>query len=302
MTTENNSRSNYLPRRRVSPTLWVVAGLAVVTFWVWLGLTGSPQATAQVGRPPTGEEAEFLPVIQRPLPTPTPTPIPQCIDFFDDFSDPLSGWPEIDDDAALIEYTGSEYRILTRLEAILYAVGSPVCDWELYSAETLIHWSGDQSGNAYGVVFGIANDFSEYYLAVISSDTQQAQMIHIYPGGYSASDFFFQPAINPGSGNNLVKVSLTNPFGYIGATVTVNGSPIFLDWVTEISGPTGSGVFSASYADDSSSDARFDNYQTADTPNQPERSFSGAGSPPPATAGWTHYQGPPPFALRWVAP
>lgn len=79
----------------------------------------------------------------------TPTP------FFDDFSDPMSGWPRsLENPAYAMAYVGGEYQILAKQTGLVFVSLAPVqmqSDWIRISVKARRASGG---GLAYGVVFG----------------------------------------------------------------------------------------------------------------------------------------------------
>ena len=121
---------------------------------------GQLLATDQIGMPRVGRcdigayeyQGEFHQIF---LPTCLKN---YCPDFFDDFSNPLSGWPIAEDDYVRFGYLGGEYQILTKKAGFFYLFNSPSCDRENYVAEVDARWVG-APGSGYGIVFGIDGDF-----------------------------------------------------------------------------------------------------------------------------------------------
>lgn len=85
----------------------------------------------------------------------TPTP------FYDDFSDPMSGWPRSSDNPAYtMAYVGGEYQILARQSGLVFVSLAPVqmqSDW-IRIRVTARRAAGGAS--AYGIVFGGANMYA----------------------------------------------------------------------------------------------------------------------------------------------
>jgi hypothetical protein len=95
-----------------------------------------------------------------------------CSDFFDDFSNPDSGWYVWEDETAKWEYLDGEYRILSKDDyfEFYYAI-PPTCGSEHYSVEVDVRWLGEP-GYSYGILFGIVGDLNQYYIFDVNTDSQ----------------------------------------------------------------------------------------------------------------------------------
>ncbi|MBC7257616.1 MAG: S8 family serine peptidase [Chloroflexi bacterium] len=120
--------------------------------------TPTPTRTATATAPPTPTRTAvappqcYLPRVARNYRYPvggTPTP------FFDDFSDPMSGWPRSADNPAFaMGYVGGEYQILARRSGLVFVSLAPVqmqSDWVRIRVQARRAGGGEP---AYGVVFG----------------------------------------------------------------------------------------------------------------------------------------------------
>jgi uncharacterized repeat protein (TIGR01451 family) len=178
-----------------------------------------------------------------------------CGNFFDDFSNPASGWPVGEDSNVRIEYLNGEYRILNKNGGYLFR--APTCPRQNYSVEADARWGGT-TGYSYGLIFGVTGGFSQYYLFEINADNQGFDLYRtdasgdtqLVPPTYSS-------AIHSGTASNHLKV-------------TRNGSQIILEvngrvlgtWTDgTITGLTSSGLASWAYSDVPNADARFDNFR-----------------------------------------
>ncbi|MCK4826766.1 hypothetical protein KA005_64120, partial [bacterium] len=78
-----------------------------------------------------------------------------CLDIFDDFSSPSTGWYTSENETGKMEYLDGEYRILI-IDALndFYHAGPHTCARENYTVEVDARWVGEPGGS-YGILFGI---------------------------------------------------------------------------------------------------------------------------------------------------
>jgi hypothetical protein len=188
-----------------------------------------------------------------------------CDDFFDDFSDSASGWPIISIPDLLTQYLNGEYRIRTDEENQFFPIPSPTCAHQYYEVEADIRWVGPP-GESYGIMFGLTQDQSEYFLFAISTTTQSFELLHFSPGEYGIYGPFPSTAINPGNGSNHLKAIVRNDPLLGDVSLEINGVHVGDYFVPDFpAGSTSSGVFSRSRQFDPVSDARFDNFSVTVT-------------------------------------
>jgi uncharacterized repeat protein (TIGR01451 family) len=179
-----------------------------------------------------------------------------CRDFFDDFSNPNSGWYTGEDNEGRIEYLNGEYSVLVKPEGYYWILGAPTCDRENYSVEVAARWSGN-SGASYGLVFGIKGDFESFYSFEVNSDNQEYAFFHYDSSGWKwISKAVYPPAINPGSGVNYLKVTRSGDV----IILEVNGTVLGYWHGETITGASGTGLIVSTYSDLANAEARFDNY------------------------------------------
>jgi uncharacterized repeat protein (TIGR01451 family) len=180
-----------------------------------------------------------------------------CPDFFDAFQNPNSGWLVVDDADLQTEYVGEEYRMLGKDPDYIYFIKAPTCKRENYTVEADARWVGN-TGYGYGLLFGLVDDFSQFYMVIINSDYQIYSLYYYDPNGYNAIvSNYTSYAILPGANTNHIKV-------------TREGSKITL-WInnvqqgqwadSRISGLTSVGLVNVPYDDLANADARFDNFR-----------------------------------------
>jgi hypothetical protein len=183
-----------------------------------------------------------------------------CPDFYDDFSNPASGWFVVDADWVRAEYLSGEYRILIKPADYSGFFSAPACTRQNYTAEVYARWAGN-SGTGYGLVFGIVGQFERFYLFLVNTDLQQYTLLR-----YDGADAW--TAIRPWTNSSAIHGGASqNQLGIIrdGSTIRliVNGLWVDLFGDATISGATRAGVAVASYMDLPNADARFDSFRMA---------------------------------------
>jgi hypothetical protein len=184
----------------------------------------------------------------------------ECPDFFDDFSDPDSGWFIGEDGTGQAEYLkgSGEYNVLVKPANYYWILKAPTCDQINYTVEVDAHWSGN-SGASYGLVFGVKGDFEQFYSFEVNSDYEQYTLYRYGPDGWTVivPNTYVYRTINPGAMANHLKATRD------GDTITleVNGTVLGTWFDDTITGSSGSGLIVSSYSDLSNAEARFDNYK-----------------------------------------
>lgn len=194
-----------------------------------------------------------------------------CTDFFDDFSDPSSGWYTGEDSEGKFEYVNGEYSVLVKPENYYWLLGAPACDQLSYTAEVDVRWAGN-TGASYGLIFAIQGDFEKLYSFEVNSDYQE-WILYSYESGTWIDQFYSSsPAIHPGWETNHLKIYyvvdaiLPVQSGIVLAqdkvVLEVNGTIVQEVYVTSVGSDnkTGSGLIVGSYSDLEEAEARFDNF------------------------------------------
>jgi predicted outer membrane repeat protein len=185
-----------------------------------------------------------------------------CPDFFDDFSDPASGWAVVDDTYVRSEYLDGEYRVLTKQAGYFYLFSAPTCDRRSYVVEADARWVGSP-GSGYGLMFGLIGDFEEFYLFDINTDYKRFRLLRADPTDWTVVvPITDAPAIKGGTASNHLKVTRDGDQ----ITLEVNGTVLGTWTEGSITGLTGSGVVSSPYSSEPVSDARFDNFRVTRLP------------------------------------
>lgn len=182
-----------------------------------------------------------------------------CPDFFDDFSNVQSGWPIDEDSYVKTEYLNGEYRVQSKQDGFLFLFRAPTCDRENYTVSVDARWAGSP-GSSYGLIFGLSDDFSNYYLFDVNTDYQQFRFYRRSSSGFSQIVApTYASAINTGSSSNHLEVSRNGSQ----ITLLINGSVLGTWYDSVITGKGGVGLVSSPYLDYPVSDARFDNFYIA---------------------------------------
>ncbi len=207
-----------------------------------------------------------------------------CSPYRDDFDNPGSGWPVVDEADLFTAYEGGEYRVLVS-ENNGYLILSPACERIDYEVETAVRWAGEPSGS-YGLIFDVSADFDWFYLFEVNTDYQQYRLLHVTPGGYeSVVGPTYSATINSGlAGNHL----LVRREGQT-LVLVINGAQLG-SWSRPAStAPMGVGLVVSAYSN-VDADARFAFFATrpldsgltgAPAPATPHRLPAGLGAPSP---------------------
>jgi hypothetical protein len=220
-----------------------------------------------------------------------------CPDFFDDFSNPASGWEVVDDSYVRTEYLNGEYRILTKQSGYFYLFRAPTCDRRNYIVEADARWVGTP-GSSYGLIFGVTSGFEQYYLFDMNTDYKQFRLLRGDSGGFTeVVPITDAPAINGGTASNHLKVTRDGDQ----ITLEVNGTVLGTWTEGTIGGLTGAGLVTNPYGSIPTSDARFDNFSMT--------SLSGSAASAPEPSGVTAeerelsapgaWRDPAPVVLGW---
>ena len=180
-----------------------------------------------------------------------------CSDFFDDFSDPDSGWYVWEDETARWEYLDGEYRILSKDAYFeFYYATPPTCRSENYSVEVDSRWVGEP-GYSYGILFGIVGDFDQYYIFDVNTESQDYGLWYFNGTEYIILVPFTESEhVYPGNASNHLKVTKYKEQ----ITLEINGYLLGTWTDYYLSGTTYPAIMSSPYEEIPFSDARFDNF------------------------------------------
>jgi hypothetical protein len=130
-----------------------------------------------------------------------------CWNFYDDFSRASSGWAVGEDEDVRSEYLNGEYRVLTKNDDYYYMFMAPAsCTRQYYQVEFDARWVGEP-GYSYGIVYGINDDWSEYYLFGVNSEYQILDLYQIRDGFIWELSHRYSSAIRTGANTNHLKVT-----------------------------------------------------------------------------------------------
>lgn len=186
--------------------------------------------------------------------------------YFDDFSDPTSGWPITDNTALRTEYLNGEYKVATRQAGYLFLFRPPRCPFAAYGVEMDFRWD-NTTGSNIGLLFGIVGDFSEYYYVALNTDDQVMQVFRRDAAGlYSVTPLFHNiPLITNGPTSNHIELSKDwppSPYSHL----TVNDYSLTLGWGIVWAEGTDVGFALSPYSQLPFTDARIDNFRVTGRP------------------------------------
>lgn len=193
---------------------------------------------------------------------------------FDDFSDPGSGWPEVDETDYSTAYVGGEYRIFVKSPNQGGGAMHPHFRCVDCVLEVDARYAADAYG-AYGLSFGITEDDESFYLFVIREDLPGEPPYYeiwkviggVEPDGplYTAAS----PHINPGQSTNHLRVVREGE----DIRVYINGEHVITVPDDDIIGLFGVGLLAGS-GEISGVDVRFDNFFASTIPSNSKNAFT----------------------------
>lgn len=243
----------------VSTATVTATSTPVMTATVTVTATPMTTATVTATATPTSRDL-YLSLIERaPIPTatptvtPSPTPDPECNAYFDDFSNPNSGWGSRDTAIYSRNYIANEYQIVVKQPEYIIFVASPAGPNSAYTLEADLHWAGTP-GFTYGLLFGITES-GNFYLLEVAPDLQE-YAISYWPANNDPSLITSgaSGAIRTGNGVNHLEIRTNGSQQdfYINETYVTTTN-------VNDSGVRYTGI-SASALNPANVDARFDNY------------------------------------------
>ena len=193
----------------------------------------------------------YLPIILRNL----------CSNFFDDFSDPASGWDVVDDEYEHTEYLNGEYRVAPKQIGPVYYYPAPTCSRQDYVVEVDTRWASTPGGS-YGILFGALGDYTRFYTYDIDTDWQEFSVWRADPSGWTEIvPWTYSSAINAGTSSNHLKLTRDD----ILITLEVNGVVLGTWSDDSITDSTYVGVMTDPYYEQPTYDVRFDNFSVTGT-------------------------------------
>ncbi len=136
----------------------------------------------------------FLPIILNP-----------CEDrYLDDFSDTGSGWPTNSSSNTQVEYLGGEYRILLKT-ADSWAAARPTVKGSDFRVAVDVRNVTGMDGT-YGILFGLADDWSQFYTVEIGLDGFYRIWRYSSSGSWTLLEFDSSSHINSGTASNRLQI------------------------------------------------------------------------------------------------
>jgi hypothetical protein len=200
-----------------------------------------------------------------------------CRDYFDDFSDNTSGWPQINDPYVMAGYWNDMYLVHSKQAGYIYLFEAPHCHHQQYMVEVKARWSeSNLEGSSYGLIFGITGDYESYYLFDLNPRWRQFRLLRRDPSGWSVVvPITGSSAINDTTSWNTLSAYL---FGHsIG--LEINGQTLGVWSIPEIKFATGSGIASAPYSNYPQSRAWFDDFKIINIQNSSVNQCSSSDNP-----------------------
>jgi len=124
---------------------------------------------------------------------------------FDDFSNPNSGFPNIDTSFNTYQYVNGEYQILNKTSNVLGAVAQGY-KLDEFEYEISMRRVGSAKGS-YGIVYWLDDTWSNYAILMITPDTKELSVYSYQEStGYTLRSYTNCDQINTGNGTNQVRM------------------------------------------------------------------------------------------------
>ncbi len=177
--------------------------------------------------------------------------------FIDDFSDPSSGWPVADTGSVIYRYLQNEYNIYHR-DTDRWAGASRGDVWNqsryLEVEGRIAHETG-----AWGLLFGVNEDWSDFFVFEISPHDQHWFVLHFEASeGWQLISYGQSHLIQPGNAPNTLALSTQSTPNFL--TFVINGTPFWNIYITDRVGLVG--LSGASFA--AATDIRYHTYTFVD--------------------------------------
>jgi photosystem II stability/assembly factor-like uncharacterized protein len=199
--------------------------------------------------------------------TPTRTPTTTYL-YFDDFSNPSSGWPVDDDGDRRVGYLNGQYQILARRTNYAFNV-TPNFRCTDCTIDVQGRFASSVYG-AYGILFGITDDWDKYLFRV--NGNQEYSLRKTTAGSWeTVVDWTWSPHVNAGQSANRLRAVRH------GSQIVLYANEQYLTTVTDGSfmGSLRVGLTASAFSNPNV-DARFDNFAV----------YPVAGSPASSGLGW----------------
>ena len=193
--------------------------------------------------PPPGAFQVYLPCINK---TCSPS-------YYDNFSNPASGWSIADSPEVRYEYLNGEYRILVKRN-YLSAVTRTGFTMSDYVVEVDARNDSMVNGS-YGLIFGASNDWSQFYVFEIDTDWHYAILRADGSSGWWVLAEGSSLSIEPGIGINKLKIERK------GSQIWAYSNGHLLNILTDgtFTGARYAGLIASTFSQPNV-DARFDNF------------------------------------------
>jgi hypothetical protein len=189
-------------------------------------------------------------------PTGTPTRPPACaVSFFDNFSNPNSGWPQWDDDDSSGGYVSGEYRILVNAPNSGY-VASPDFRCLDPTLDVDARYASANYGY-YGLLLSTGDTLDEYYELLVTESGYYQVAKRVGGQRHTLVDWSTFAHINRGQDSNHLR--LTRDGSQISAYINDHHATTLSDG--SLVGPFKPNLVSGAF-DTGSVDVRFDNFGT----------------------------------------
>ena len=208
-------------------------------------------AFRQVSVPPKAIKQDFvqvMPSVYLPIVTRK-----ACQSYFDDFSDPNSGWPNFENENKRYDYIDGEYEILVK-NADSWAGASPDFLAAEYQVGVEVHSTSGVIGS-HGIIFGLTEDWSGFYTFEIDPEGYYTIWKYSENGGWKNLFVKYSPVINKSTELNRIMVRR------VGTLIEVYANENLLTSITDKT-YTDLGYFGliVSSFDEINVKARFDNF------------------------------------------
>ncbi|MCP5094062.1 MAG: LamG domain-containing protein, partial [Chloroflexi bacterium] len=171
--------------------------------------------------------------------------------YMDDFSNVGSGWPTGNDGVRQLEYVGGEYRMLVKSADSWVAVRPGIKGTNMRVSVDVRNANGKDG--IYGIVFGLADDWSQFYTLQIGADGYYGLWQN--DGSWTLLELGFSNAIKTGTTTNHIKIER------IGSQINLyaNGQMLLTTTNNAYTGLRHVGLITSSF-DQENQDVRFDNF------------------------------------------
>jgi hypothetical protein len=158
----------------------------------------------------------------------------------DDFSDPVSGWPTVNDEFVEVKYAAGEYLLHLKISGVLAWAwpGIQASDSDI-SVDVR---SGCCTDGTSGIMFGLALDGSRMYTFEIGRD-QHYELWRADASGWELLGSGSSGFLKPGDEKNLLMVRREGPMIHVFA----NGHLLLSKESAELAGPGYTGVVASVY-------------------------------------------------------